>query len=90
MTEENSVEIINKRGLHARAAARFASLAAGFNCHISVQRDTMQANGKSIMGLMMLAAPMGTTLLIRADGDDASAAIEALAALVGERFGEGE
>lgn len=90
MTEECSVEIINKRGLHARAAARFASLAANFNCDISVQRDAMQANGKSIMGLMMLAAPMGTTILIRTDGDDASAAAKALSTLVGERFGEGE
>ncbi|TQV64885.1 MAG: HPr family phosphocarrier protein [Halothiobacillaceae bacterium] len=90
MELECAIEIVNKRGLHARAAARFASLAASFSSTIRVQRDAMQANGKSIMGLMMLAAPVGSHLQIRADGEDARAAIDALKALIDDRFGEGE
>lgn len=84
------IEIVNKRGLHARAAARFASLAATFNSHVHVQRGDLRANGKSIMGLMMLAAPIGTTIILQANGEDAEAALEALNALVEDRFGEGE
>ena len=90
MEEQRSVEIVNKRGLHARAAARFANLAATFASQIQVRRGELSANGKSIMGLMMLAAPQGTELLIQAKGNDARQALEALGALVSDRFGEGE
>ncbi|HET19932.1 MAG TPA: HPr family phosphocarrier protein [Chromatiales bacterium] len=90
MEELRSVEIVNKRGLHARAAARFANLAATFASQIQVRRGELAANGKSIMGLMMLAAPQGTELLIQAKGNDARQALEALGALVSDRFGEGE
>lgn len=84
------VGIMNKRGMHARAAARFASLAATFTSDISVRRGELTANGKSIMGLMMLAAPQGTEIAIQAEGPDAEQAIEALVALVSGRFGEAE
>lgn len=90
MHAERTVEIANKRGLHARAAARFASLAATFGSKVNVRRDAMQANGKSIMGLMMLAAPLGTRIHIHAEGEDAEAVLHALAGLVEDRFGEGE
>ncbi len=82
--------IINKRGLHARAAARFANLAATFSSQIQVHRGDLQANGKSIMGLMMLAAPPGTTLRLHIEGEDAERALEALCTLIDDRFGEGE
>lgn len=94
MDAEIRVQIVNKRGLHARAAARLASTAATYQSRISVRRETghadASANGKSIMGLMMLAAPQGSTLLIRAEGEDAKAALEALERLIAERFGEAE
>ena len=89
-TQQISVSIINKRGLHARAAARFATLSAGFKSQILVQHGNLQANGKSIMSLMMLAAPLGSTLLIQAKGEDREAALAALKNLVDARFDEAE
>ncbi|MGD9888852.1 MAG: HPr family phosphocarrier protein [Halothiobacillaceae bacterium] len=89
-TLELSVTIINKRGLHARAAARFATLAAGFQSHVWVRHGTLQANGKSIMSLMMLAAPLGSVLHIQAQGEDGQAALSALKTLVDARFDEAE
>ncbi len=80
--------IINKLGLHARAAARFVTLASEFDCHISVCRNGQSVNGKSIMGVMMLAASRGTQITINADGADEEQAINALAELVNDRFGE--
>ncbi len=82
--------MINKLGLHARAAAKFVSLASGFKCEITLGRDGQQVNGKSIMGVMMLAAAKGTLLKICANGSDETKAIEALAELVGSRFGENQ
>jgi phosphocarrier protein HPr len=82
------VAIINKLGLHARAAAKLVSLASGFKSEITLARDNQQVNGKSIMGVMMLAAAKGTTLKICAQGYDEAGAVEALAELVGNRFGE--
>jgi phosphocarrier protein len=90
MEGNRTVGIVNKRGMHARAAARFASLAATFSSRISVRRGELMANGKSIMGLMMLAAPQGTEIDIQAEGPDAEQALEALVALVSGRFGEAE
>ncbi|MGB9578098.1 MAG: HPr family phosphocarrier protein [Halothiobacillaceae bacterium] len=90
MERNRTVAIVNKRGMHARAAARFASTAATFTSQISVRRGELTANGKSIMGLMMLAAPQGTEITIQAEGPDADQALEALVALVSGRFGEAE
>ncbi|MDM7322140.1 MAG: HPr family phosphocarrier protein [Gammaproteobacteria bacterium] len=90
MVRNCTVGIINKRGMHARAAARFASTAATFTSHISVRRGELTANGKSIMGLLMLAAPQGAEITIQAEGPDAEQALEALVTLVSGRFGEAE
>lgn len=85
-----SIEIINKLGLHARAAAKFSTLASQFECTIQVEHLGRTVNGKSIMGLMMLAAPRGTTIKISTDGDDEQAAMAALNQLIAQRFGEPE
>jgi phosphocarrier protein len=85
---ERSVQIANRNGLHARPAAEIVKTAARFRCDITIRRDDMEVNGKSIMGVMMLAAEYGATLLLRADGPDADEAVEALAALIAGRFGE--
>jgi phosphocarrier protein HPr len=82
--------IINKLGLHARASAKFVSLASEFSAEITLKRNSQQINGKSIMGIMMLAAAKGAELEICADGEDEKKAIESLAELVNDRFGEGE
>ena len=85
-----TVEIINKRGLHARASAKFVKLAATFDAEVRVSREGQTVDARSIMGLMMLAAAPGCTIDIEAEGDQAEAAIEALAALVAARFDEDE
>lgn len=96
MTRDNDaflireIQITNKLGLHARAAARFVSVASRFRCEIRVKRGSKQVNGKSIMGLMMLAARCGTELVILACGPDAEEAVATLAELVEGRFGEAE
>jgi phosphocarrier protein len=82
--------IVNKLGLHARASAKFVSLASEFDSEITLKRDTTQVNGKSIMGIMMLAAPKGTEIEICAEGKDADKALAALTGLVNDYFGEGE
>ncbi len=84
------VTIVNRLGLHARAAAKFVQTAAAFHCEISVAKGQNKVNGKSIMGLMMLAAPQGTTLELCANGDQEAEAMEALVALIADRFGEPE
>jgi phosphocarrier protein HPr len=85
---ERTVVIANRYGLHARPAAEFVKLAAQFRSSILVRKDDLEVNGKSIMGMMMLAAECGSEIAIRAEGEDAGAAIDALAALVDRRFGE--
>jgi phosphocarrier protein len=85
---ERSVRIGNKFGLHARPAAEFVKLAATFRADIVVRKDELEVNGKSIMGIMMLAAECGSEITIRATGDDASAAVDGLVGLVERRFGE--
>ena len=85
-----SVEIINKLGLHARAAAKLTQVAAGFAAEIWLSRSGRRVNAKSIMGVMMLAAGQGTSVLLEAQGHDADDAIAAIAKLVAERFGESE
>jgi len=84
------VTIPNKKGLHARASAQFVRCATRFNAEIRVTREGHTVGGTSIMGLMMLAAGQGHTILIEAEGPDASAAMEALIALVESKFGEDE
>ena len=87
---EQYIRIQNKLGLHARASAKLATEASRFNAEVALIKDEIEVNCKSIMGIMMLAACKGTELKIRADGDDAEAAIAAITALVNNRFGEGE
>lgn len=84
------VTIINKLGLHARASAKFVSLAARFQSHIEVSKLSQTVNGKSIMGVMMLAAGQGTELTLSIDGPDEEAMQEALLNLINNRFGEAE
>ena len=82
------IVITNKRGLHARASAKFVNLASMLDSNIEVEKDGSRVCGTSIMGLMMLGAAMGDTIIIHCNGDDCSDAIDQLAALVTERFGE--
>jgi phosphocarrier protein len=85
---ERIVQIVNQNGLHARPAAEIVKTAAKFRSDITVVRDDLEVNGKSIMGVMMLAAECGSTLALRADGPDADEALDALAALIANKFGE--
>jgi len=82
--------IVNRRGLHARASAKFVQLADSFEATITVSKDQNTVGGTSIMGLMMLAAGIGSSIRVTAEGPDAERAIEAIAALVANRFGEEE
>jgi phosphocarrier protein HPr len=85
---ERSVQIVNKHGLHARPAAEVVKSASRFKSEITISRDDLEVNGKSIMGVMMLAAEYGATITLRATGPDADDALDALASLVASRFGE--
>ena len=85
---ERTVTIVNRYGLHARPAAEFVKLAGSFRAEIMVRKDELEVNGKSIMGMMMLAAECGSAITIRALGSDAEAAVDALAGLIASRFGE--
>lgn len=87
---KREITIVNKLGLHARAAAKFVTLASRFAADIRLRRGNREVNGKSIMGVMMLAAGKGTLLEIQASGEDAEAALTALETLVSQRFGEDE
>jgi phosphocarrier protein len=83
-----TVEVINERGLHARASAKFVKLAASFDAEVKVSREENTVDAQSIMGLMMLAAGPGSTLEIAAEGPDAESALDALCRLVEDRFDE--
>lgn len=87
---QQEITIINKLGLHARAAAKFVGLASAFDSEIFIKKDNNSVNGKSIMGIMMLAACKGTTLTITASGTDETKAIQQLKLLVDNRFDEKE
>jgi len=87
---EKSVHIRNKLGLHARASARLVSTTSRFSSEITLIKESIEVNGKSIMGIMMLAAGKGTELLVRAEGNDADEALAAIEELVNNRFGEDE
>ncbi|MBI3102269.1 MAG: HPr family phosphocarrier protein [Burkholderiales bacterium] len=87
---KTSTTISNKLGLHARASAKLTKLAASFDCEVFMSRGERRINAKSIMGVMMLAAGMGTTVDIETDGPQEQQAMDALLALVNDKFGEGE
>ena len=85
---ERTVQIVNQNGLHARPAAEIVKLAAKFQSEITIVKDDLDVNGKSIMGVMMLAAEHGSMITFRAEGTDADQALDALETLVENRFGE--
>ena len=85
---EREATIVNQEGLHARPASKIVRLASTFDSEIELFKDGMAVNGKSIMGVMMLAAECGSCIMIRADGPDAEQAVTALSELVAEGFGE--
>ena len=88
MMAEQDVQILNKNGLHARPAAEIVKLAAKYTSEITISRDGTEVNGKSIMGVMMLAAECGASIVLRATGEDAEQAIDAIATLIANKFGE--
>ncbi|MCX8498825.1 MAG: HPr family phosphocarrier protein [Caulobacteraceae bacterium] len=88
MSPSRTVEIINERGLHARASAKFVKVASGFDAEVMVSREGQTVDARSIMGLMMLAAGIGSTIDIAAEGPEAEAALDALSALIANRFDE--
>jgi len=87
---EQSITIVNKLGLHARAAAKFVTTSSQFTSNIQVARNGRIVNGKSIMGLMMLAAAKGTDIIIHVSGEDEQDAFDSLKTLIEDCFGEGE
>ena len=87
---QQELEIVNKLGLHARASAKFTQLAAKYQSNVWLTRNARRINAKSIMGVMMLAAGKGAKVMLEAEGDDEKDCVDALAALINDRFGEGE
>ena len=87
---KKSITISNKLGLHARASAKLTKLVGGFQCEVFMSRNGRRINAKSIMGVMMLAAGLGTEVELEADGVDEEAAMRALLALINDKFGEGQ
>ena len=87
---QQEVEIINRLGFHARAAAKLTQLAAKYQCEVSVARNGRKVNAKSIMGVMMLAAGKGSRIVLETDGPDETEALDAIVALIGDYFGEGQ
>ena len=88
--QQREVEIINKLGLHARASAKLTQLAAKYQCDVQMSRNGRKVNAKSIMGVMMLAAGKGAKVVVEVDGPDELEAMDAIVALVGDYFGEGQ
>nr|WP_320050642.1 HPr family phosphocarrier protein [uncultured Desulfuromonas sp.] len=88
MQVKKTIEITNRLGLHARAAAQFVQVAGQYASEVFVDKDGFEVNGKSIMGILMLAAPKGTMIEIRAEGDDAEEAMAGLEKLIHDKFGE--
>ena len=84
------VEIVNKLGLHARASAKLTQVASSFRCEVWLSRNGRRVNAKSIMGVMMLAAGLGSTVELETEGDDEAEAMDTVARLFANRFGEGE
>jgi phosphocarrier protein len=90
MSISKDIEIINKLGMHARAAAQFVQLASSFSSHIEIEKDNQRVNGKSIMGVMMLAASKGSNVTLHANGDDEDDSLIKLEELINNRFNEDE
>ncbi len=86
----SEAEIVNKLGLHARASAKLTQLAGKFRSEVWMEKGTRRINAKSIMGVMMLAAGKGAQVVVETDGDDEREALDALLALIADKFGEGE
>jgi phosphocarrier protein HPr len=89
LTARGSFRIVNALGLHARAAAQLVKLANRFRADVFLEKDDQEVNGKSIMGVLMLAATQGSTVTVRTEGEDAEPALEAIGELIGNGFGEG-
>ncbi len=87
---EGKITVVNRLGLHARAAAKFVNLAKTFSSRVEVTRNAERVDGKSIMSIMLLAAPLGTELVLHVAGPDEDEAFDALERLVADRFGAGE
>ena len=87
---QQEVDIVNKLGLHARASAKLTQLAAKYQCDVSLARNGRKVNAKSIMGVMMLAAGKGSRITLETEGTDEDEAMDALIALIGDCFGEGQ
>ncbi|MFZ6773978.1 HPr family phosphocarrier protein [Undibacterium sp. SXout7W] len=87
---QQEIEIVNKLGLHARASAKFTQLASKHSCEVWLSRNGRRVNGKSIMGVMMLAAGKGAKVLLETNGADEQACFDAILALINDKFGEGE
>ena len=87
---ERDIEVVNRLGLHARAAAKLVHLASGFRSRVQLVADDEEVDAKSILGILLLAAAQGTRVLVRCDGDDEASAMAAIAALFADRFGESE
>jgi phosphocarrier protein HPr len=87
---QTTTTISNKLGLHARASAKLTKLAGGFACEVWMSKGERRVNAKSIMGVMMLAAGIGTTVVVETDGPDEQVAMTALLAMIDDKFGEGE
>jgi len=90
MSVSKSIEIINKLGMHARAAAQFVQVASSFTSHIEIEKDERRVNGKSIMGVMMLAASKGSMVVLYVNGEDEVESMDKLEALINNRFNEDE
>ena len=88
--QQREIEIVNKLGLHARASAKLTQLAAKYQCEVSLARNGRKVNAKSIMGVMMLAAGKGSRIVLETDGPDETEAMDAIAVLIGDYFGEGQ
>jgi len=87
---ERTVKIVNELGLHARAATKLVQLASKYPCDVTLTKDGHEVNGKSIMGVLMLVASMGSTVTIKAKGDRDEEAVAAIAQLIADKFGEGK
>lgn len=85
---QRAVQVVNEAGIHARPAAEIVKTAAKFKAEVTIARDDLEVNAKSIMGVMMLAAECGSTVILKAEGDDAEAALDAIAAVIAAGFGE--
>jgi phosphocarrier protein len=88
--QQREIEIVNKLGLHARASAKLTQLATKYQCDVSLARNGRKINAKSIMGVMMLAAGKGARVVLETDGPDETEALDAITALIGDYFGEGQ